>query len=73
MKMRSTAHGIGGAAAYTSGPASPVGGESLFFGTASQNVLTIEFGKYDSDSQTFAAVVRQFRIRARKKSCRMKM
>jgi hypothetical protein len=32
-----------------------VGGESLFFGTSSSNVLTIEFGAYDSINQTFSA------------------
>lgn len=52
---RNTASGTGGAAAYTSGPATPVGGESLFFGTSSSNVLTIEFGEYNSLTQTFTA------------------
>lgn len=52
---RNTQSGTGGAAAYTSGASSPVGGESLFFGTASTNVLTIEFGDYDPILQTFTA------------------
>lgn len=43
------------AAAYTSGASTPAGGESLFFGTASTNVLTISFGNYDATSQTFTA------------------
>jgi hypothetical protein len=52
---RNTQSGTGGAAAYTSGPTSPVGGESLFFGTASTNVLTIEFGQYDALTESFSA------------------
>lgn len=52
---RNSPSGTGGAAAYTSGPATPVGGESLFFGTDSQNLLTIDFGAYDSLTSTFAA------------------
>lgn len=41
---RNAGSGTGGAAAYTSGPTTPLGGESLFFGTAASNVMTIEFG-----------------------------
>lgn len=52
---RNSPSGTGGAAAYTSGPASPLGGESLFFGTDSRNILTIEFGAYDALTETFAA------------------
>ncbi len=45
---RNAGSGTGGAASYTSGPATPLGGESLFFGTAASNVMTIEFGTYAS-------------------------
>lgn len=54
---RNTQSGTGTGAAYTSGASTPVGGESLFFGTAATNVLTIEFGEYDSGSSTFTANV----------------
>lgn len=52
---RNTQSGTGTGAAYTSGAATPVGGESLFFGTAASNVLTIEFGDYDAGTSTFTA------------------
>lgn len=50
---RNAGSGTGAAAAYTSGPASPSGGESLFFGTSAANVWTVEFGSYDSETATF--------------------
>ncbi len=50
---RNSGSGTGAAAAYTSGPASPSSGESLFFGTSGANVWTVEFGTYDSDTATF--------------------
>jgi hypothetical protein len=52
---RNTQSGTGTGAAYTSGPSTPEGGESLFFGTSNSNVLTIEFGSYDALTTTFTA------------------
>lgn len=52
---RNSGSGTGGAAAYTSGPASPLGGESLFFGTSNQNTWTVDFGTYIETDATFAA------------------
>jgi len=54
---RNSGSGTGAAAAYTSGPNAPAGGESLFFGTSAANVWTVEFGTYDSDTGIFTAGV----------------
>ena len=54
---RNAGSGTGGAASYTSGPATPLGGESIFFGTNGANQMTIEFGEWDGSSFTAAASV----------------
>lgn len=54
---RNSPSGTGGAAAYTSGPASPAGGESIFFGTDARNAMTIEFGTWADSAFTANAGV----------------
>jgi hypothetical protein len=54
---RNAGSGTGTGAAYTSGPASPLSGESIFFGTSASNRMTIEFGTWDGSAFTANASV----------------